>query len=54
VATERAIRYGKRAPEIVEHAEEMGADLIVLSSHRVDREEPGLTWATISYKVAIL
>lgn len=48
------ITYGPRAEEVVEHAAERGDDLIVLSSHRVDPDNPGAGWATLSYKVAIL
>ena len=46
--------YGKRGEEIVEFAEENGVDLVVLRSHRVDLEDPGAGWTTLSYKVAIL
>lgn len=46
--------YGKRAEEVVGYAGEEGVDLIVLSSHRVDLENPGTGWTTLSYKVAIL
>lgn len=46
--------YGKRAEEIVAFAEEHGFELLVMSSHRVDLEDPGAGWTTLSYKVAIL
>lgn len=48
------ILYGKRAETIVHHAEERGMDLIVLSSHQVDRDHPALGWGTISYRIAIV
>ena len=48
------IIYGSRAPEIVRYAMEMGVDLIVLSSHRIDPTEPTAGWGTVSYKVGIL
>lgn len=48
------IIYGNRAPEIVRYATEMGADLIVLSSHRIDPMDPSAGWGTVSYKVGIL
>lgn len=48
------IVYGKRAETIVSHAEERGADLIVLSSHKVDREHPALGIGTLSYRIAIV
>jgi nucleotide-binding universal stress UspA family protein len=46
--------YGNRAPEIVRYAMETGVDLIVLSSHRIDLENPSAGWGTVSYKVGIL
>jgi nucleotide-binding universal stress UspA family protein len=48
------ILYGKRAETIVHHAEERSMDLIVLSSHKVDRDHPALGWGTISYRIAIV
>lgn len=48
------VEYGDRAGTIVAHAEKHGSDVIVMSSHRVDPEKPGLAWTTLSYKVAIL
>ena len=46
--------FGNRAPEIVRYAMETGVDLIVLSSHRIDLENPSAGWGTMSYKVGIL
>ena len=46
--------FGHRAPEIVRYAAEIGADLIVLKSHRIDLENPSAGWGTVSYKVGIL
>lgn len=43
--------YGKRAEEIIRTAMEDEMDLIVLSSHRVNRAEG---WATLSYEIAVL
>ena len=48
------IVYGKRAETIVLHAEEHGMDLIVLSSHKVDRDHPALGVGAISYRIAIV
>jgi nucleotide-binding universal stress UspA family protein len=48
------ILYGKRAETIVHHAEAREADLIVLSSHKVDRDHPALGWGSISYRIAIV
>lgn len=53
VSVRQHVTYGKRAAEIVAYAEEIGADLVLLSSHRLDLETPE-RWATISYQVAIL
>jgi nucleotide-binding universal stress UspA family protein len=48
------IIFGNRAEEIVRYATEMGVDLIVLSSHRIDLKNPGAGWGTLSYKIGIL
>jgi nucleotide-binding universal stress UspA family protein len=48
------IVFGKRAQAILEHAAGGNTDLIVLSSHRVDRDHPALGLGTISYQVAIV
>lgn len=48
------LQYGKRAEAIVRYAEDQTMDLIVLSSHKVDRDHPALGWGTISYRVAIV
>ena len=46
--------YGNRAREIVSCAKNMGVDLIVLTSHRIDLEDPNAGWGTLSYRVSIL
>jgi nucleotide-binding universal stress UspA family protein len=46
--------FGDRAHEIVRYATARGIDLIVLSSHRIDLQNPSAGWGTISYKVGIL
>ncbi len=48
------ILYGKRAEAIVRFAEDHEMDLMILSSHKVDREHPALGWGTISYRIAIV
>ena len=48
------IVYGQRARTIVETAGELGCDLIVMSSHRVQSKRPAADWISISHKVAIL
>lgn len=54
VPVDQQVSYGKPAEEVVRYAEENGIDLIVLASHRVDLDDPGASWTTMSYKVAIL
>jgi len=49
-----AIVLGHRARAIADFAEAERADVIVLSSHRVDPDRPAAGWMTISHKVAIL
>ena len=48
------VLFGKRAETIVRFAEEKGADLMILSSHKVDRDHPALGLGTLSYAVAIV
>jgi nucleotide-binding universal stress UspA family protein len=48
------ILFGKRAESIVRHAEDNDTDLIVLSSHKVDRDHPALGGMGISYRIAIV
>lgn len=48
------VAYGRRVPEIVAYAQENEADLIVLSSRRLNLEEPPTGLASISHQVAIL
>jgi nucleotide-binding universal stress UspA family protein len=54
LAVNHRIGFGKRAQEIVRYADEWGAELILLSSHRVEPDTGPTGWATISYRVAIL
>ena len=48
------LQFGKRAEAIVRYAEDRSMDLIVLSSHKVDRDHPALGLGTISYRIAIV
>ena len=48
------VLFGKRAETIVRYAEEKGADLMILSSHKVDRDHPALGLGRLSYAVAIV
>ncbi len=51
---EPIVSFGHRAREILRHAEEVGCDLIVLSSHRADPELPAGGIGTISHRVALV
>jgi nucleotide-binding universal stress UspA family protein len=46
------IIYGRRRAEIIRYATQRGVDLVVMSSHVIDAEEPHKSWATLSYQVA--
>lgn len=50
---ESMITYGERGPEITRVAEEQDADLIVMRSHRVDRDDPDSPVGTVSHQVAV-
>jgi universal stress protein A len=54
IAVDRKIRFGKRLNEIVRDSAERKADLIVMSSHKPDLQNPTQTWATLSYQVSVL
>jgi nucleotide-binding universal stress UspA family protein len=54
VGVRHEILYGKRAETIVRFAEDHEMDLMILSSHNVDRDHPALGWGTISYRIAIV
>ncbi|PSQ70715.1 MAG: hypothetical protein BRD31_03460 [Bacteroidetes bacterium QH_2_64_26] len=47
------IVYGERGPEVTRVAEEEDMDLIVLRSHRVDRDEPDANVGTVSHQIAV-
>ena len=51
---EKRIVLGKRVQKIVGFACENENDLIILSSHKIEKLEPSEGWATISYRVSIL
>jgi nucleotide-binding universal stress UspA family protein len=51
---DQQICYGNRCREIVGYAEEHGMDLIIMTSRRLDPEQPERTWTSISHQVAIL
>lgn len=54
VNVDQEVVYGRRAEEVLRYADEHRVDLIVMNSHRVDPENPGAGWTTLSYQVAIL
>jgi nucleotide-binding universal stress UspA family protein len=49
-----AVVYGNRVNEILRFAQTSGADLIVMSSHRLPLHPRGQDWGTISYKIGAL
>lgn len=51
---DQKILFGKRVREVVNFARENNVDLIIVSSHRIDKVDMTQGWATISYKVGIL
>jgi nucleotide-binding universal stress UspA family protein len=54
VRARQDVLFGRRTEMILKHAGDLGSDLIVLSSFRVDRDHPALGLGAISYQVAIV
>jgi universal stress protein A len=54
VEINQKILYGDRSRQILQFAAENESDLIIMNSHKVDRDNPVSGWGTISYKVVIL
>ncbi len=48
------IRLGHRAKEVAAYSDRHDVDLIVLSSHPIDTEQPARSLATLSYQIAVL
>jgi nucleotide-binding universal stress UspA family protein len=48
------IAFGKRVQEILSFVDQETIDLIILSSHKIDPNNPTQGWGTISHKVGIL
>lgn len=48
------VTFGPRADEIVRFADEHAADLILMSSHKVDPNRLVKSWSTVSYHVSLL
>ena len=51
---EHKVWVGKRVREIICFVEQHDVDLVVLSSHPIDPEQPGASLATLSYQVSLL
>ncbi len=52
--TESKLRWGKPVSEIVRFVDERDVDLIVMSSHTIDADQPVKSLASVSYQVSIL
>jgi nucleotide-binding universal stress UspA family protein len=48
------ILYGHRVSEVVRYAAKAGVDLIVLTSPRMDANNPAVGWGSLSYKISML
>jgi nucleotide-binding universal stress UspA family protein len=53
LSIQKKILYGNRVREIVKFAEDNQVDCIILNSHKINLNDPGRGWGTISYKVGI-
>ncbi|HXG11330.1 MAG TPA: universal stress protein [Gemmataceae bacterium] len=54
VTARSEIILGNRTSEVIRFAQQTDTDLIVLTSHRIDLENPGAGWGSLSYKIGIL
>lgn len=54
IPVDQKVRLGRRPYEIVAFAGEQGVDLIVMSSHTVDPQQPIQSLSTVSYQVSVL
>ena len=54
IPTEQQVLFGRRGNSIVQYAVDHDIDLIILTSHKVDLDQPPRGWATLSYQVSIL
>ena len=48
------IVFGRRGPEILRYADERNVDLIVMTSHALDRAQPAEGFGTLSHQLAAL
>ena len=51
---DQEVRFGHRAEEIVSFASNQAIDLIVMSSHPIDKGSAVRSWNTLSYQVSLL
>ena len=51
---EQEILIGKRGPTIVRCAENLGIDLILVGSHKIDPDDPAHSLGTTSHQVALM
>lgn len=51
---DQKIRYGKRLREIVQDSIDRQIDLIVLSSHKIEKDQPVENWGTLSYQISVI
>lgn len=54
VTVRQELLTGRRGAEILRYAVDQQVDLVVLSSHRVDPQQPQSIWQGLSYQVSIL
>jgi nucleotide-binding universal stress UspA family protein len=54
VAWRTDILYGHPGPEVIRYAAANDADLIVLTSPRIDPNNPGVGWGSLSYKISVM
>lgn len=47
------IVYGERGPEVTRVAEEEDVDLVVMRSHKIDRDDPDSNIGSVSHQVAV-
>lgn len=48
------IRYGNRVAQVLEFAKSDRVDLIMLTSPRLDPEDPATSWGSLSFKISLL
>ena len=48
------IVFGRRGPEILRYADERNVDLIVMTSHALDRANPAEEFGALSHQIALL